>query len=53
MVTVKGSNELPAKLEDLYFILREREGFIGLDMWSLLVVQSEQHVIIKKIIWLM
>ena len=26
---------------------REREGFAGLDMWSVLVVHSEQHVICR------
>ena len=41
------SSELLAKLEleDLNLILREREGFAGLGMWRVLVVQSEQHVI--------
>ena len=48
MATVK-SSELLAKLEleDLDLILREREGFAGLGMWSILVVQSEQHVIYR------
>ena len=43
------SSELLAKLEleDLALILREREGFTGLGMWSVLVVQSEQHVIYR------
>ena len=43
------SSELQAKLEleDLNLILREREGFTGLGMWSILVVQSEQHVIYR------
>ena len=43
------SSELQAKLEleDLNLILREREGFAGLGMWSVLVVQSEQHVIYR------
>ena len=43
------SSELLAKLEleDLNLILREREGFAGLGMWSVLVVQSEQHVIYR------
>ena len=43
------SRELLAKLEldDLNLILREREGFAGLGMWSVLVVQSEQHVIYR------
>ena len=43
------SSELLAKLqlEDLDLILREREGFAGLGMWSVLVVQSEQHVIYR------
>ena len=47
---IKGrSNELLAKieLEDLDLILREREGFAGLGMWGILVVQSEQHVIYR------
>ena len=44
LATVR-SSELLAKLEDLDLILREREGFAGLSMWSVLVVQSEQHVI--------
>ena len=35
------------ELEDLYLNLREREGFAGLGIWSLLVVQSEQHVIYR------
>ena len=41
------SSELLAKLqlEDLDLILREREGFTGLGMWSVRVVQSEQHMI--------
>ena len=39
------SREVLAKLEDLNLILREREGFTGLGMWSVLVVQSEQHVL--------
>ena len=41
------SSELLAKLqlEDLDLILRE--GFAGLGMWSVLVVQSEQHVIYR------
>ena len=29
------------ELEDLDLILREREGVAGLDMWSILVAQSE------------
>ena len=33
-----------SKIEDLDLILRERE---GLGMWSVLVVQSEQHVIYR------
>ena len=43
------SSELLAKLqlEDLDLILREREGFAGLGMWSVLVVQSEQHLIYR------
>ena len=43
------SGELLAKLEleDFDLILREREGFTGLGMWSVLVVQSEQHVIYR------
>ena len=43
------SSELLAKLEleDRDLILREREGFAGLGMWSVLVVQSEQHVIYR------
>ena len=41
------SSELLAKLEDLNLILREREGFTGLGMWSVLVVQSEKHVIYR------
>ena len=36
------SSELLAKLEDLDLILRE--SFAGLGMWTVLVVQSEQHV---------
>ena len=38
-------SELLAKLEleDSNLILREKEGFAGLGMWSVLVVQSEQH----------
>ena len=46
MATVR-SSELLAKLEleDLDLILRE--GFAGLGMWSVLVVQSEQHVIYR------
>ena len=42
------SSELLAKLEleDLNLILRER-GFAGLGMWSILVVQSKQHVIYR------
>ena len=41
------SSELLAKLEleDLDLILRE--DFTGLGMWSVLVVQSEQHVVYK------
>ena len=35
------SSKLLAKLE----LVRERDGFAGLGMWSVLVVQSEQHVI--------
>ena len=48
VATVRES-ELLAKLEleDLDQILREREGFAGLGMWSALVVQSEQHVIYR------
>ena len=34
------------ELEDLYLILRERR-LAGLDMWSVLVVQSELHVIYR------
>ena len=43
------SSELLAKLqlEDLNLILREREGFPGLGMWSVRVVQSEQHMICR------
>ena len=43
------SSELLAKLEleNLDLILREREGFAGLGMWSVLVVRSEQHVIYR------
>ena len=43
------SSELLAKLqlEDLDLILREREGFAGLGMWSVRVVQSEQHMICR------
>ena len=43
------SSELLAKLEleDLDLILREREGFAGLGMWSVLVVQSGHHVIYR------
>ena len=43
------SSKLLAKLEieDLNLILREREGFAGLGMWSVLVVQAEQHVIYR------
>ena len=43
------SSELLAKhqLEDLDLILREREGFTGLGMWSVCVVQSEQHMICR------
>ena len=37
------SSQLLAKLEDLGLILRE--GFAVLGMWSVLVEQSEQHVI--------
>ena len=46
--TVRPS-ELLAKLEleDLALILREREDFTVLGMWSVLVVQSEQHVIYR------
>ena len=40
------SSELLAELEDLNLIL-EREGFAGLGMWSILVVQSVQHVIYR------
>ena len=45
------SIELLAKLEleDLNLTLREREGFAGLGMWSVLVVQSEQHVIFRLV----
>ena len=45
-VTTVMSRQLLAKLElkDLYHILR---GVAGLDMWSILVVQSEQHVIYR------
>ena len=43
------SSKLLAKLEledlDLSLRVREREGFAGLGMWSVLVVQSEQHVV--------
>ena len=31
----------------LFFLSKEREGFTGLGMWSILVVQSEQHVIYR------
>ena len=43
------SSELLSKLEldDLELILREREGFAGLGIWSILAVQSEQHVIYR------
>ena len=43
------SSELLAKLqlEDLDLILLEREGFAGLGMWSVRVVQSEQHMICR------
>ena len=43
------SSELLAKLqlEDLHLILREREGFACLGMWSVRVVQSEQHMICR------
>ena len=41
------SSELLAKLEHLNLILREREGLAGLGMWSVQVVQSEQHVIYR------
>ena len=46
-VAMVRSSELLAKLElkDLHLILRE--GFTGLDMWRVLVVQSEQHVIYR------
>ena len=48
-VAMVRSSELLVKLEleDLNLILREREGFAGLGMWSILVVQSEQHVIYR------
>ena len=48
VVTVR-SRELLAKLELEYLnlILREKEGFAGLGIWSVLVVQSEQHVIFR------
>ena len=48
MATVR-SSELLAKLqlEDLDLILREREGFDGLGIWSILEVQPEQHVIYR------
>ena len=35
------------KIEDLNLILREREGFAALGVWSVLLVQSEQHVIYR------
>ena len=43
------SSELLAKLqlEHLDLILREREDFAGLGMWSVRVVQSEQHMICR------
>ena len=43
------SGDLLTKLEfeDLDLILREKEGFAGLDMWNILMVQSEQHVIYR------
>ena len=43
------SSKLLAKLEleDINLILREREGFAGFGMWSVLVVQSEPHVIYR------
>ena len=46
-VATVGSGGLLAGLELEVFglILREREGFTGLDMWSVLVVQLEQPVI--------
>ena len=46
-VSTVRSSELLAKLqlEDLDLILREREGFARLGMWSGRVVQSEQHMI--------
>ena len=46
-VTTIRSSELLAKLEleDLSLILRE--GFAGLGIWSLLVMQSELHVIYR------
>ena len=48
-VAMVRSSELLAslELEDLDLILREREGFAGLGMWSVLVVQSEQHLIYR------
>ena len=39
------SSKLLAKLELEGLNLILREGFAGLGMWSVLVVQSEQHVI--------
>ena len=50
MATVR-SSELLAKfeLEELDLILREREGFAGLGMLSILLVQSEQNVINRLI----
>ena len=49
-VAMVRSSKLLAKLELEDLNLFEREGFAGLGMWSILVVQSEQHVIYRLMV---
>ena len=37
------------ELRDLDLILREEEGFAGVDMWGILVGQSEQHLLLRLV----
>ena len=46
-VVIVRSRELLAKLEGLRLILLGREGFAGSDMWGVLVVWSEQHMVCR------
>ena len=47
MLAIIANREDPDQSASLFFLSKEREGFTDLGMWSVLVVQSEQHVIYR------